>query len=199
MSTHWRPLPDILFAELFDGRLEKYGVREGVMAEPENGRYLEGCDGVLLVYREDNGTCTFVRRGCVPCAVFDALTDEFEIEWVSEHDYRYYGFATEEEWDAFHKKLGREAEEEFYNDLIRYLRDEPSDLGPGTIGLIKANIAKSLVASDPGLMTPDKRDVLLEAVEAIYELDHAVKITLSEQDLACVEMMVARTDDLPKA
>ena len=28
MSTDWRPIPDILFAKLFDGCLEKYGIKK---------------------------------------------------------------------------------------------------------------------------------------------------------------------------
>jgi hypothetical protein len=95
MSTDYRPLPDILFAQLFDGRPEKYGVREKISARStEVGRYLEGYDGVLLAYR-----------------------------------------------------------------------------------------------------APD----VLEAVRAIYDRDHSVTITLTEEDLAALGMVIARTDDLSKA
>jgi hypothetical protein len=200
MSTHYRPLPDIPFAQLFDGRLEKYGIKEEIAANSTEGRrYLTGRDGFLQVLQEENGTCTFTRRGCVPWSIFDALTEEFEIELVSENDHRYWGFATAEEWDDWHKQGAKEAEDEFYNNLLKYVRDEPNGVLPGTIGMIKAEIAKTLVRSDPGLLASEKRDLLLEAVRAIYDRDHAVKITLTKQDQAAAEMMVARTDDLPKA
>lgn len=200
MSTDYVPIPDILFAQLFDGRLDKYGVREGLTANSEEKtRYLVGCDGFLQVHREPDGTCSFTRRGCVPWAIFDALVEEFKIELVSEYDYRYWGFATEEEWDNWHKQRAREAEDAFYDDLLKYVRGEPNDLSPGTIGINKAKIAKTLVETDPSLAAPEKRDALLDAVEAIYDQDHAIKVRLTERDLAIVDMMVARTDDLPKA
>jgi hypothetical protein len=200
MSTYYAPIPDISFDQLFDGRLEKYGVKEEIVANPTEGtRYLVGCDGFLQVHRQENGTCTFTRRGCVPWSIFDALTEEFRIELVSEHDHRYWGFATEEEWDAWHKQRAKEAGDEFYDNILKYLRGEPNGLLPGTIGMIKAKIAKTLVENDPALMVPEKRDVLLEAVRAVYDRDHAVTITLTKQDLAAAHMIAVRTDDLPKA
>lgn len=65
MSTDYRPLKDILFDEVFDGRLEKYGIAKVL---PDN---LIGRDGVLVVYRGRDGTCTFRRNGftAVPYAV----------------------------------------------------------------------------------------------------------------------------------
>jgi hypothetical protein len=56
-----------------------------------------------------------------------------------------------------------------------------------------------LVTSDPSLMVSENREALLEAVNVIYDQDHSVKITLTEQDLVAAEMMAARTDNLPKA
>jgi hypothetical protein len=200
MSTYYRPLPDIQFAQLFDGRLEKYGVKEEIAANPTEGeRFLVGCDGFLRVCQEKNGTCTFMQRGLVPWSIFDALTEEFEVELVSEYDHRFFGFTTEEEWDAFNEKLAKEHEDSFYNDLLHYVRDEPNSLTPGCIGMIMAKIAKTLVVSDPSLTAPEKRTALLEAVRAIYDRDHAEIVTLTEQELAAAELMAARIDDLPKA
>jgi hypothetical protein len=141
MSTYYAPIPDISFDQLFDGRLEKYGIKEEIVANPTEGtRYLVGCDGFLQVHRQENGTCTFTRRGVVPWSIFDALTEEFRIELVSEYDYRYWGFATEEEWDNWHKQENKVAEDEFYNNLVKYVRDEPNSILPGTIGMIEAKI-----------------------------------------------------------
>lgn len=198
MSTWWRPASDIPFAQLSDGRLEKYGIR--IVDTPHDGKlFLVVRDDFLELERQKNGDCNFKRRGYVLSPINRALTEEFEIEWVSEHDHRFWGFATEEEWYAFNEKLTKEDEDRFYNDLLHYLRHEPNDLSPGTIGMIKAKIAKTLVASDPSLTAPEKRNALLEAVSAIYDPDDAKTTTLTERDLAPVELMAARTDDLPKA
>jgi lipoate-protein ligase A len=101
--------------------------------------------------------------------------------------------------DNWNKQENKVAEDEFFNNLVKYVRDEPNGVLPGTIGMIKAKIAKTLVEIDPDLLAPEKRDVLLEAVRAVYDRDHAVTITLTEQDLAAADMTAARTDDLPKA
>ena len=202
MSTSYRPIPAIPFTELFDGRLDKYGVREKAHADStQRNRYLLGSDGVLEAYQNDDGTSSFSRRSFtpVPWTVIDALTEEFETELVSEHDHRFWGFATKEEERDFHEKMAKESEDEFYNDLIHYLRGAPNDLKTGTVGMQKAEIAKGLVASDASLMAPNNRQRLLEAVEAVYDRDHAITVTLTEKDLAAVELMVARTNKLPQA
>jgi hypothetical protein len=200
MSTYYAPIPDISFDQLFDGRLEKYGVKEEIVANPtERTRYLVGCDGFLQVHRQENGTCTFTRRGCVPWSIFDAIAEEFKVELVSEHDHRYWGFATEEEWDNWHKQGNKKAEDEKHDNILKYLRGEPNGVLPGTCWMIQAEIAKNIVAVDPSLIAPEQRDALFEAVRAIYDRDHTVTITLTEQDLAAADMMASRTDDLPKA
>src|SRR4051812_49869881 len=124
MSTNCRPLSKIPFVQLFDGRLEKYGVREKKYSNTtKNYRYLVGRDGVLAVYREKDGGCSFTRL-CftpVPWTVLDALAEEFKIEIVTEHQPQYWGFSTEQEWDAFNKKISKEHDDEFYADLLNYL------------------------------------------------------------------------------
>ena len=200
MSTWWRPIPDIPYAKLLDGCLEKYRITVELVEQATTScHYLLGPDGSLQVHQENDGTCSFTRRGCVPWAIFDAIAEEFGIEWVSENDYRFWGFATEKEWDDWNEEGNKKAEDNFYKDLLHYVRDEPNDFQPGTIGIIKAEIAKTLVKGNLGLAAPEKRDLLLEAVDAIYSRDHAVFIKLTERELAEVDLMVARMSDLPKA
>jgi hypothetical protein len=199
MSTWLAPLPDIQFAQLFDGRLEKYGIqKDKVIRQNETKKtpFLVGPDGFLEVDAHENGTCTFTRRGPVPWAIYDAITEEFGVELVTEHDHRFWGFATEKEWNDWNEEEYKKSEDEYYDNLVKYVRDEPNGVLPGTIWMIKAEIAKTLVKSDQGLMAPERRDALLEAMNAIYDRDHAMKITLTEQDLAAADMMAARTDDV---
>jgi hypothetical protein len=42
-----------------------------------------------------------------------------------------------------------EHEEQFYNDVIRYVRGEEHNLWLGSVGMIKADIAKRLIAEHP--------------------------------------------------
>ena len=70
---------------------------------------------------------------------------------------------------------------------------------PGTIGEIKAKIAKTLVENDAALLQPENKDRLLTEMEAIYDRDHAVVITLGPEDIALAKMLATHEDDLPKA
>jgi hypothetical protein len=83
--------------------------------------------------------------------------------------------------------------------VCAYIRGEPNDIRPGTIGEIKAKIAKTLVVSDATLVQPENKDRLLAEIEAIYERDHAVIITLGPEDVALAKMLITHEDDLPKA
>jgi hypothetical protein len=117
MSTDYRSTPAIPFAQLFDGRLEKYGVYETIRSDStEQIRYLVGRDGVLEAYREENGNSSFARPcfAPIPSAVLDALVEEFEVELVCEHDPRYWGFATEKEWHDWQDQLANEADNHLY-------------------------------------------------------------------------------------
>jgi len=97
------------------------------------------------------------------------------------------------------EKDRRSATHQFYADLCAYIRGEPNDIRPGTIGEIKAKIAKTLVESQAALLQPENKDRLLSEMEAIYDRDHAVIITLGPEEIALAEMLATHEDDLPKA
>jgi len=65
--------------------------------------------------------------------------------------------------------------------------------------MIKAEIAKRLVAESSDLLAEDKRPDLIKAVNMIYERDHAIVVTLSDEDLALAQMVATHEDDLPQA
>lgn len=202
MSTDYKPLTAIPFDSLFDGRLAKYGICETIKPDTsESVRYLLGRDGILRVFSEENGRDSSFERPSftpMPWSICDALTAEFETEFVSEHDHRYWGFDTAGEWDAYQNKIAADYENEFYADIIRFYRGKSHDLEPGTIGFAKATVARSLIDRDPSLMKPDKRDALLALIDEADE-QKAVVVQLTPEELAMAELMMARTDDLPKA
>ena len=70
---------------------------------------------------------------------------------------------------------------------------------PGSIGMIQANIAKDLVAENPGLVSPDKKAELMESINQVYEAEHAVVVKLGEQEIAAAKMAMTHEDDLPQA
>jgi hypothetical protein len=134
-----------------------------------------------------------------PWRILRAIADEFGVRIVSEHEPEYWGFETKEEWDAAWGAIAQESEKNFYNEVAKFVRGERHDIRPGTIGMIKAEIAKRLIADSPDLLAEDKRPELIKAVNLIYERDHAVTVQLSETDLAVIRMLATHEDDLPQA
>jgi hypothetical protein len=65
--------------------------------------------------------------------------------------------------------------------------------------MIQAEIAKDLVARNPELLAADNRKHLIQAVEAIYNRDHAITVTLTDENMAVARMIATHEDDLPHA
>ena len=97
------------------------------------------------------------------------------------------------------KNIAEEQDAEFHAEIIKHVACKPNNLKPGTIGIIRADIAKDLVAENPGLVSPDKKAKLMEAIEQVYQAEHAVMIKLDERDIAAARMAVTHEDDLPQA
>jgi hypothetical protein len=101
-------------------------------------------DIAQAVFPDQSGAnSTFVRPsfGPMPWSIFDALNREYGTEFFSEHDHRFWGFDTAEEWDKFQNQIAKGNNDDFYVEIIRYARGEPNGLIPGTIGFKKAEIA----------------------------------------------------------
>ena len=155
----------------------------------------------LRVYLTEDGFVESLSRygTNAPGKILAAISEAFETDVFSEYEPQHWGFDTQEEWDAAENKLADQHRDQFYADVCVYIRDEPNDIRPGTIGEIQAKIAKTLVASDAALAEPENSDRLMSEMEAIYDRDHAVVITLGPEDIALAEMLATHEDDLPKA
>jgi hypothetical protein len=160
----------------------------------------DGRDCLWVYLTEDGFVASLSRYGAnAPDKILAAISEEFETDVFSEYEPQYWGFDTQEELDAAWKKWADQDRDRFYADLCAYIRGEPNDIRPGTIGEIKAKIAKTLVESQAALVRPENKDTLLSEMDAIYDRDHAVIITLGPEDIALAEMLAAHEDDLPKA
>jgi len=96
-----------------------------------------------------------------PQRILQAICDEFDVDIVSEYEPQFWGFKTQEEWDAWERARATKAEEDFYNEVVKFVRGEAHDIKPGTIGMIQAEIAKRLIAESPDLLAEDKRPDLM--------------------------------------
>jgi hypothetical protein len=104
----------------------------------------------------------------------------------------YLDYMTEEEYAA---EL-RQDEDQFYADLIRYIRGEPHDLSPGRVGMLKAEIAKAMVDRAPHLLAPEHRSALLAAVEDAFSRKHTVRGRFTERQMAQAILLVTGPDKL---
>ncbi len=150
----------------------------------------------------DDGFVTYFTRyfpNGNPNKILDAVSLVFDTYIASEYEPRYWGFDTQAEWDAATELMAEELKEEFYVSVINYVRGHPNDILPGTIGALQANIAKKLVEESPALLAVENKDQLLRQIESVYDRDHAVKIRLTQEDIALVKMLATHEDDLPSA
>jgi hypothetical protein len=201
MSTHFAPLAPIRMEDLFDGRLNDVGVHEHHCEETTvNRKCLTDGRNFLWVNGDEKGlVSTFVRRGLnAPQCILEAIADEFDVDIVSEYEGRFYGFESDEAFDAWMKAEHEKDEQRFYNEVAKFVRGEAHDIRPGTIEMIQAEIAKRLIADSPDLLAEDKRPDLIKAVNLVYERDHAVKVTLTDEDLAFARMAATPEGDLPQ-
>lgn len=202
MSTDFILSRKVSARDLFGGRLAKFGIREHAASDTvERYRCLTDGRNYLWIYLSEDGFVGSLSRygANAPGKIIGAICEAFETDVFSEHEPQHWGFDTVEEWNAAWKKIGDQDRDQFYADVCAYVRGEACDIRPGTIGEIKAKIAKTLVVSDATLVQPENKGRLLAEVEAIYDRDHAVIVTLSPDDMAFAQMLATHEDDLPNA
>src|SRR5262245_2563674 len=105
MSTYYRLPKKVPACDLFDGRLEEFGIREHVKPEAttETSRLLTDGRNYLWVYIDDDGFVDCLKRPTfdwAPRKILKALANVFDTDIVSEHEPQFWGFASQEEWDA---------------------------------------------------------------------------------------------------
>jgi hypothetical protein len=202
MSTYFILSRKVSANDLFGGRLATFGIREHVSSDTsERSRCLtDGRNYLWVNLTEDGFVDSLTRSGAnAPGKILAAISEAFETDVFSEYEPQYWGFDTKEEWEAAWKKISDQDRDQFYADVCAYIRGEPNNIKPGTIGEIKAKIAKTLVESQAALLQPENKDRLLAEMDAIYDRDHAVIIALGPEDMALVKMLATHEDDLPQA
>jgi hypothetical protein len=202
MSTTYCLLSEVSAQDLFDGRLEKHGVREHINHDETTGKSRCLTDGrnYLWVYIDDDGHVGTLSRygGNVSCKILNVIAEVFDADIASEYEPQFSGFDTQEEWDAWEEQMSREADESFYAELLKYLRGEPCDIRPGSVGMGWAQTAKMMVEQDPSLLLPGNKGRFMKELEARKREQH-VTVELSSEDMAMLEMLGTHEDDLPRA
>jgi hypothetical protein len=156
---------------------------------------------VAIIINDDGQVSSFTRyaSGGAPGKILNAIADACDTDIVSEYEPQFWGFETQEKWEAWQVQTASEDEERYHVELLKYLKGEPNDIGPGTIGMTRAEIAKKLVEDNPELLLPTNKEKLRSEIDAIYDRDHTVRISLTPEQIAAALMSVTHEDDLPSA
>jgi hypothetical protein len=167
-STDFYPLTPIRMADLF-GRLKDLGVHEKLCegTAPDEKCLTDGqnfmwvsCSGRELV----SSFTSYGRND--PEHILQVISNEVGVRILRDDEYWNEYSPTEEcldAWDAMAEK----ADQEFYNEMVRFVRGEDHAIKPGSIWMIKAEIAKRLTATSPNLLTEARRPDLLKAIEIL--------------------------------
>lgn len=201
MSTHYVTEKNIRFDEIFDGRLEKFGIREDSTQKDscDSKRCLTDGRNFLWVCSDQEGKLNYLIRyfSCgAPQKILCAICETFETDAFNEYEPQYWGFDTEEEWAAALEELDKEIADEFYVDLINYIKDKPHNLSKGTIGMRKAEIAKTLVSKNANLLLEENKAKLLSEVREIYSREHGVSFAVDDDLKMRAKLHVTHEDDI---
>jgi hypothetical protein len=204
MSTDFCLLNRVRASDLFDGRLTNFGIREHIVpdATTASNRCLTDGNNFVWVYVDDDGFVTSITRyfpGGAPGKILGAVAKAFDVDIVSEYEPEFWGYETQEEWDAAMEKMARESKDRFCIEILKFAQGDPNDIGAGTVGMIQATIAKTLIENDASLLLATNKERLINEMNAIYDRDHAVTVTMGPEDRALAQMIATHEDDLPQA
>jgi hypothetical protein len=124
MSTCYYLIKKVPAADLLDGRLEEFGVSWGTSEDTSSEKHeafkwlTDGHNYLSLSINDDGFIGTLERRGAnAPGKILNAIAEAFDTDIVSEYEPQFWGFDTQEGWDAWWEQRSRESEEEFDVEL----------------------------------------------------------------------------------
>jgi len=200
MSTAYVSLKAIRFESLFDGTLKRFGIREHVTGDSSRvTRLLTDGQNSLWVTADEAGCVAGFKRylpNGAPGLILAAIEEVFDTDIVSEYEPEFWGFKTQEEWDAAETRLSEKHDAAFYLEVMKYVRGQRNNLRPGTNGMIWAERAKLLIAENPDLGLADRS---AELFKAIKQVDPKHRITLSDLDVVLCKALLGEDDDVPSA
>lgn len=188
MSCDYRFGEPVQMRDLFNGRLQQYGIVEKVVrVTTETCRVLIDERGnYLCVYANDRGYVTSMSRYGFqfPERILEMLSSTFNSEIYSEHEPEFYGCSSHEELDAWMRAVSSEIKDEFYEEVINFVSGKEHGLIHGTIEMAKGEIAKALVLFNPDFLLLKNKEEFLIAIEHEYkQVCPPASVTLNEWGL----------------
>ena len=180
MFTDYRINKILSIEEIFDGRLERFGIHETFVAEttPE-WRCLTDGNSVLWV-EGDYEIYFMLGFGMFNGTekILTAIEEAFDVEIFSEHQPQYWGKEGEEECRCDRREVAKEVQTKLNVLIMGYIRGESPNIELYSSFMPVVNIAKDLIMENPGLASPDREVELLEKTNQIciekYNATHGV-------------------------
>ena|SRR5215203_1949171 len=101
-------------------------------------------------------------EACCWCGKSADLGEKIEVVQVSRREVLWM----HPDCERLYSERCKKEDEEFYAiDVLKFVRGEPCGITPGTVGEVRAKIAKDLIARNPALALPENLHELIAAVE----------------------------------
>jgi hypothetical protein len=170
MSTDYKLEKEITLKELFDGRLESHGVREYEVEGRSSDQFGVLTDGTnrLAVYAD--GVVKIIKR----CGtnnenrILNAIAKEFETEIYSEFSGQFWGYESDEEWEAAEIQSDEYCMKKQYRRLMAIISVWKDGSYEAKSTIEKAEIANDLITQTPRLASPDCMHELMDEIENHY-------------------------------
>lgn len=187
MSTDYCLQRRVKLSDLLEG-LQVRGVHEHPSDDTsQTSKCLtDGHNNYLWVHCDKDGWVTYLTRFAPngnPTKILRTIVDTFDMEIYTEHEPEFWGFETQEDWDAAMDNIAEENENKFYDDLKKFLAGEDSNIQQGTVGWGWAEIAANLVRNDPSLLEPEQKMKLMQMIYETDRRENAVMIQVHEDEL----------------
>ena len=129
--------------------LNRFGIREAKAAAKwdfgpkasEDTSDINKCltDGrnFMWVHIDGDGFISTLTRyfpNGAPGRILRAISEAFDTDIFSEYEPQFWGFDTQEEWDAWQEAHAKKRDDEFYSHLVKYVSDKPNGIRSGTVG-----------------------------------------------------------------
>ena len=199
MSTDYILSGKVNARDLFDGRLEAFGIREHMTSQTR--RCLTDGHNYLWVYMTEDGSVGRLSRygPDEPGKILDAISELFETDIFSEYEPQYWGFDTQEEWDAAKKQASDQARNEFYADVCAYVRGEANEIRPAPSARSRPRSPRRSSRSMRRSCTRKIRTSCWPGSTPSMTVTAQCLIALGPEDMALAPMLATHEDDLPKA
>ncbi|NRP27351.1 hypothetical protein XMD420_000954 [Marinobacterium sp. xm-d-420] len=170
MSTSYCAVIKLPIEQVFDKRLWRHGIIEFFEEEITTlDRCLtNGIDYIWIHLNKINETSCAFQVDRIPTDFELQLIELLEANVYSEHEPQFWGFETMEEWHSAMEEEARIEREEFYANLVAFLKFKTHKFKKGTVAMDKVLIAHDLVIEDPTFLVAERKDQFLETIDKIY-------------------------------